>query len=202
VSALVCHIESDSGLWAINQAADPAAARLKARQPVTLPLSDPDMDEVLEEGCYHLSRLGLTADQLAARFEVTPSKVRSLIASYEAKLKSGEVAAGDFDRVFWEDVKREAEGDVKLTFLSDKGFHHAWKSELNKLDGPSLMTIFESSKDFLSADPNQKFLEYPPPKGYDPLAMDRELKKAVEVIGELLAEKWKSEKGSGPVVKP
>jgi hypothetical protein len=153
-------------------------------------------DEVLEEGCYHLSRLGLTTDQLAAHFEISPSRAESLIKSYEAKLKTGRVTAGEIDQVFWEDVKKEAEGDVKLTFLSDKGFHHAWKSELQKLDGPALMSIYEASKDFLNADPNQKFLDYPPPKGYDPLAMDRELKKAVGVIGELLSEKWKEE-GSG-----
>ena len=152
--------------------------------------------EVLEEGCYHLSRLGLTSDQLAAHFELSPSKVESLVASYEAKLKSGKVAPGDFDRVFWEDVKKEAEGDVKLTFLSDKGFHHAWKSELRSLDGPALMAIFETSKDFLNADPNQKFLDYPPPRGYDPLALEREVRKAVGAVGELLAEKWKQEKGS------
>ncbi len=151
-------------------------------------------EEVMEEGCYHLSLLGLTRDQLAVHFETTPERVGSLIASYEAKLKSGKVTPGDFDRAFWDDVKKEAEGDVKLTFLSDKGFHHAWKSELKKLNGAALMSIYESSKDFVNADPNQKFLDYPPPKGYDPLAMDRELKKAVTVIGGLLAEKWDEEK--------
>jgi len=153
-------------------------------------------EEIMEEGCYHLSRLGLSNKQLAAHFETTPTKVAAMIRAYESKIKKGDVTPGEFDRVFWEDVKKEAEGDVKLTFLSDKGFHHGWKSELEKLDGSVLMSIYESSKDFLGADPNQKFLDYPPPKGYDPLAMDRELKKAVGVIGELLAEKWKSERGS------
>ena len=148
-------------------------------------------EDILEEGCYHLSRMGLTTEELARRFEIPESRVVALIGSYESKLSSGKVTPGDFDRAFWEDVKKEAEGDVKLTFLSEKGFHHAWKSELKKLDGPALMSIYESSKDFLSADPNQRFLDYPPPKGYDPLAMDRELRKAVEIIGVLLAEKWK-----------
>lgn len=153
-------------------------------------------EEILEEGCYYLSKIGLGRAKLAEHFGVTPKRVGELVASYEAKLKSGGVSPGDFDRVFWEDVKKEAEGDVKLTFLSEKGFHHAWKSELSRLDGAALMSIYEASKDFLGADPNQKFLDFPPPKGYDPLAMDRELRKAVEVVGELLAEKWKSE-GSG-----
>jgi predicted transcriptional regulator len=161
-------------------------------------------DEVLEEGCYHLSKMGLSTEQIAEHFEITPAKVSALIGSYESKLKSGEVTPGEIDRVFWEDVKKEAEGDVKLTFLSQKGFHHAWKSELKRLDGPALMSIYESSKDFLSADPNQKFLDFPPPKGYDPLAMDREMRKAVGVIGELLADKWNAEQGSGKkkAVKP
>ncbi len=148
----------------------------------------------MEEGCYHLSRLGLSVDQIAAHFEISSSEASNHIRAYESKLRSGKAAPGDFDRTFWENVKKEAEGDVKLTFLSQKGFHHAWKSELQRLDGPALMSIYESSKDFLSADPNQKFLDYPPPKGYDPLAMDRELRKAVGIIGELLAEKWASEK--------
>ena len=154
-----------------------------------MPKLDPEVDdEILEEACYHLSRLGLSTDQLAAHFEIAPSQAGSMIRSYEAKLKSGKVTPGDFDGAFWESVKREAEGDVKLTFLSDKGFHQGWRSELAKLDGPTLMAVYESSKDFLNADPNRKFLDYPPPKGYDPLAMDRELKRAVEVIGVLLAD--------------
>ncbi|HEV2138747.1 MAG TPA: hypothetical protein VGR53_07880 [Nitrososphaerales archaeon] len=159
--------------------------------------TDDASDEILEEGCYYLSDLGLTMEQISVHFEISLERATSLAKSYESKLKSGKAMKGDFDRVFWEDVKKEAEGDMKLTFLSDKGFHHAWKSELGRLDGPALMSIYEASKDFLSADPNQKFLDYPPPKGYDPLAMDREIRKAVGVIGELLAEKWKSDGGSG-----
>jgi hypothetical protein len=154
-------------------------------------------EEVLEEGCYHLSRSGLTPAQIAVHFEISADEVQRLLKDYESKLKAGSVTPGEFDRAFWDDVRKEAEGDVKLTFLSEKGFHHAWRSELRKLNGPELMSIYESSKDFLSADPNQKFLDYPPPKGFDPLAMDRELKKAVGVIRELLAEKWETEGGSG-----
>jgi len=160
-------------------------------------VNDDPSEEVIEEGCYYLSLLGMSKDELASHFEILPSRAESFISSYKKKLASGEVSAGDFDRTFWEDVKKEAEGDVKLTFLSEKGFHHAWKSELQSLDGPALMNIYESSKDFLNADPNRRFLEYPPPKGYDPLAMDREINKAVGVIGELLADKWKKEERTG-----
>jgi hypothetical protein len=146
--------------------------------------------EVLEEGSYHLSRLGLTTEAIAKHFETTPANISRLIESYSAKLASGQVSSDDFDRVFWEDVKKEAEGDVKLTFVSEKGFHHSWKSELSRLDGSTLMAIFESSKDFLSTDPNQRFLDVPPPQGFDPLALEREVRRAVAVISELIEEKW------------
>lgn len=151
-------------------------------------------DEVLEEGCYYLSKLGLSPAEIARHFEVEEHEARSFASSYASKLKSGSVAADAFDLTFWQDVKKEAEGDVKLTFVSDKGFHHSWKSELRKLDGPALMSIYESSRDFLSTDVNQRFLDYSPPKGYDPLAMEREVRKAVEVISSILEEKWKEEK--------
>jgi len=155
----------------------------------------PEIDEsVLEEGSYYLSQLGLTYSQIATQFETTPARVREFVSSYKRQLKSGKVVADEFDRAFWEGVKKEAEGDVKVTFVSEKGFHHAWKSELIKLDGPALMSMLEASKDFLSSDPNQKFLDYPAPKGYDPLALDREVRKAVGVIGEILDEVWRQHK--------
>jgi len=151
-------------------------------------------EEVLEEGCYHLSRLGLGPEEIARHFGITEAKARSFAVSYAERLKAGKVSSDPFDLIFWEDVKKEAEGDEKLTFVSDKGFHHSWKSEVSKLEPGALMNIYESSRDFLSADPNQRFLDYPPPKGFDPLAAEREVKKSVEVIRSLLDEIWKKEK--------
>ena len=153
-------------------------------------------DEVLGEGCYYLSQLGLTSAQIASHFETDEESVLRMVGAYAEDLKSGRVVPGDFDREFWERVKKEAEGDIKLTFMSEKGFHHSWKSELERLDGETLMSIYESSKDFLSTDANQKFLDFPVPRGYDPLAVDREVRKAVEVIESLLNQKWEEEKRS------
>ncbi len=158
----------------------------------------PEVDEeILEEGCYYLSDLGLSHAEIAAHFDTTKSKVARLVKSYSAKLKSGKTVAGDFDRTFWADVKKEAEGDVKVTFVSEKGFHHAWKSELERLNGEALMSIFEASKDFLGADPNLRFLDFPPPKGYDPLALEREVRRAVAIVSSLLEQKWKDGETSG-----
>jgi hypothetical protein len=155
-------------------------------------MSGSEIDEgVLEEGCYYLSELGMPTEEIASHFELEPSRVRGFVSSYASRVKSGEVAVDAFDRAFWEGVVKEAEGDVKLTFISEKGFHHAWKSELKKLDGRALMSIFEASKDFLNSDPNQRFLDYAAPKGYDPLALEREVRKALEVVGKLLEEKFK-----------
>jgi hypothetical protein len=150
--------------------------------------------EILEEGCYYLSRLGLSDEKIARHFETAPQQVAELVRSYSSKLKSGKVTTGDLDRTFWEGVKREAEGDLKLTVVSDKGFHHVWRSELQKLDGHTLMAVFESSRDFLDSDPNQKFLDYPAPKGYDPLALDREVSQSVGVVTEILEGKWRESK--------
>ena len=155
------------------------------------PVAGDVSDEILEEACYYLLELGLTPEQVATHLETSPPRVSRLAKSYAARVRSKKVVPGEFDREFWERVKKEAEGDEKLTFMSEKGFHHAWTSELRKLDGPALMSIFEASKDFLGSDPNQRFLDVPPPKGYDPLALEREVRKAVEVIGRLLDEKWR-----------
>jgi len=151
-------------------------------------------EDVLEEGCYYLSELGLPSAEIARHFQVGEDEARRLAASYASKLKAGKVSADPFDRQFWEDVKKEAEGDVKLTFVSDRGFHHSWRSEVSRLDTRALMNIYESSKDFLNADPNQRFLDFPPPTGFDPLATEREVRKAVEVVRSLLEGRWAKEK--------
>ena len=54
--------------------------------------------------------------------------------------------------------------------------------------------FLQSCKAFLNLDPTARFLEYNTPKNYDPLAMQREISKAVVVLGGLLDEKWKEEK--------
>jgi len=159
------------------------------------PSDKDEIDEsVLEEGAYYLSQLDLDVEAIAERFEIPPARVLRDRTRYEEKLKRGDVVEVATDLAFWRSVKEEAEGNVKVTFVTDKGFHHAWRSDLEKLDGPSLLAIFESCKRFLNLDPNSRFLEYSPPKNYDPLAMQREISKAVTVINSILEKKWKGEK--------
>ena len=153
-------------------------------------------EEVLEEGCYYLSKLGLSLKEVAEKLEIPRAKVVAHRNSYSRKLKQGKVKGDDFDVTFWKEVKEEAEGNTKVTFVSEKGFHHSWKSDLQKLDGPSLMAIYESSKEFLDTDPNQRFLDYAAPKGYDPLALQREVRRTVGIINSILEERWNSESSS------
>ena len=162
-------------------------------------LSDDAMDEdTLDEGCFYLSKLGLSSVQIAKRFELSSKEVAERRSRFRSRLKTGDVVESESDKKFWSDVMKEAEGNVKVTFVTEKGFHHAWRSDLEKLDAQTLFSIFESCKHFLNLDPNARFLEYSPPKNYDPLAMQREIRKAVIVIGALLDDAWKGQTNRKP----
>ncbi len=150
-------------------------------------------DDTLDEGCYYLSSLGLSAKEVGRRFEIPSDEALRRKKRYRSKLKSGEVVEDPVSLEFWRSIREEAEGNVKVTFVSGKGFHHAWRSDLKKFDGETLLAIYESCKGFLNTDPNARFLQYDAPKNYDPLAMQREISKAVVVVGSLLEEKWKEE---------
>jgi hypothetical protein len=153
-------------------------------------------DDVLEEGSYYLSKLDLDIGAIARRFEMSPTQVLRHKTRFEEKLKKGDAIETSSDLQFWSNVKQEAEGNVKVTFVSEKGFHHSWRSDLEKLDGPALFEIFESCKHFLNLDPNSRFLEYSPPKNYDPLAMQREVSRAVVVISSILESRSKTERST------
>lgn len=142
--------------------------------------------DVLDEGSYYLSKLDLDPAAIAQRFEIPKGDVLRHKTRYERKLKRGDALETAGDLAFWMSVKQEAEGNIKVTFLSEKGFHHAWRTDLEKLDTATLFEIFESCKRFLNLDPNARFLEYSPPKNYDPLAMQREVSKAVTVVSAIL----------------
>ncbi len=178
--------------------ADGAKAKKQTDEDAVARMDEID-DSVLDEGSYYLAKLDLDVDEIAERFEIPPAQVLKHKTRFEGKLKRGDLIEVDTDLSFWRNVKEEAEGNVKVTFVSDKGFHHSWRSDLEKLDGASLLAIFESCKRFLNLDPNARFLEYSPPKNYDPLAMQREISKAVTVINSILESKWKREgKGKTP----
>lgn len=152
-------------------------------------------DDVLDEGCYYLHKLGMTPKMVSERFEITVGEANLRRKRFAKALESGETVDDEASLEFWKSVREEAEGNVRVTFVSGRGFHHSWRSDMRKLDGPTLLAIYESCKDFMNLDPNARFLQYDAPKNYDPLAMQREIAKAVVVVGNLLEEKWKEEGG-------
>ncbi len=167
------------------------------------PPEGPDeVDDALDEGCYYLSILGLKPEEVGERFEISGQEVLRRKTRFETRVRSGELAEESVSLEFWKSVREEAEGNVKVTFVSGRGFHHAWRSDLKKFDGPTLLAIYESCKEFLNLDPNARFLQYDAPKNYDPLAMQREISKAVVVVGNLLEERWKQEGAEGSRTEP
>jgi hypothetical protein len=160
-------------------------------------VQDEVADDTLDEGCYYLSKLGLSPAQVAERFEIPAAEAQKRKKRFEARLKSGELVEEPVSMDFWKSVREEAEGNVKVTFVSGKGFHHAWRSDLKKFDGQTLLAIYESCKDFMNLDPSARFLQYDAPKNYDPLAMQREVMKAITVVENILLERGKRKKGGG-----
>ncbi len=150
-------------------------------------------EEVLEEASYHLRKLGLSFHDIGQRFEISDERAEELYGNFQRKLSVGVAKDDPLARNYWQSVSREAVGDVKVTFVSKDGFHHGWKSDLDKMDSQTLMMIFERSKEFLETDPDKYFLNVAPPLGYDPLAFSRQVKTAVELIEEILTNRSASQ---------
>ena len=60
------------------------------------------------------------------------------------------------------------------------------------MESPALMAIFETSKKFLDFDMYRRYLDSKPPVGYDPMAMQRQIKRAVDLIEQVLKQRWEN----------
>ena len=58
------------------------------------------------------------------------------------------------------------------------------------MDGTALMEIFETSKKFLDFDMYKPYLDSKVPVGYDPMALQGQVKRAVDIIQAILQKKW------------
>jgi len=162
-----------------------------AREPL-----DQDASVYLQEACYYLRKKGLSFQQLSNILETPEDQVEKLFNEYTSKIADGLAEENDVDRNLWEDVYNDSIGNEKITFARDNGFYHCRKSDLEKMDSPALMAIFETSKKFLDFDMYRRYLDTKPPVGYDPMAMQRQIKRAVELIQEILKNRWKEEQAS------
>lgn len=157
---------------------------------------DEDAYVYFEEACYYLVKKGLTIEQVAKNLEVSEAEASRLYRRFEARIASGKVAENEVDKSLWEDVYNDSIGNEKITFARDDGFYHCRRSDLDNMDSPALMAIFESSKKFLDFDMYRRYLDSKPPVGYDPMAMQRQIKRAVELIEQVLKNRWEAEKST------
>ena len=161
--------------------------------------SDDEHKIYLEEAAYYLHKRGLNFDELSKRFELSPDQVRQLYESYLNKIKDGTVREDEVDSRLWTDIHDDAIGNEKITFVRDDGFYHCKRSDLESMDNTALMSIFESSKKFLDFDIYKRYLGSKPPVGYDPMALQRQVGRAIIMIENILKQRYDKEQ---PARKP
>ncbi len=150
-------------------------------------------DHYLEEACYYLHKKGLTFQELSKALEIPEEEAVRLHQEYSKKIEKGIAQENEVDKNLWEDIYHDSQGDEKVTFVRDNGFYHCRKSDLERMDGTALMAIFETSKKFLDFDMYKPYLNSKPPVGYDPMALQRQVKRAVELVQEILQKRWVQE---------
>jgi hypothetical protein len=161
---------------------------------MTLEKEATETSDYLGEACYYLLKKGLTIEQVSKALEISQEEVTRLRKRFESRIASGETMENEVDKNLWEDVYNDSVGNEKITFVKENGFYHCRRSDLDKMDSTALMAIFESSKQFLDFDMYKPYLGSKPPAGYDPMAMQRQIKKAVDIIEVLLKQRWEGEK--------
>ncbi len=154
-----------------------------------------DEIDYLQEASYYLRKKGLSLRDVSKALEISEEKALRFYDEYSEKVSKGLAKENEVDRNLWEDIYRDSLGDEKITFARDQGFYHCRKSDLEGMDSTALMAIFETSKKFLDFDLYKPYLNSKPPVGYDPMALQRQVKRAVELIQTILDKRWAQEAG-------
>jgi len=152
--------------------------------------SGADSEQYLAEACYYLRKKGLTLQEISKALDIPEEQAAMFHREYSKKIEDGVVSENEVDRNLWEDIYHDSHGDEKVTFVRDNGFYHCRKSDLEAMDGPALMSIYETSKKFLDFDMYKRYLDSKTPVGYDPMALQRQVKRAIELIQEIMRRKW------------
>jgi hypothetical protein len=158
-------------------------------------VSDIDTEALpyLEEACYYLRKKGLSFQEVSKALDIPEPQANRLFEAFQSKIAKGLAGESEVDRNLWEDVYNDSVGNEKITFARENGFYHCRRSDLDTMDNEALMNIFETSKKFLDFDMYRRYLDTKPPVGYDPMAMQRQIKRAVELIQEILQQRWRKE---------
>ena len=152
-----------------------------------------DVLPYLQEACFYLHKKGLSFHELSKALGIPEEEAERFQKDYEDKVSKGLVQETDLDKNLWEDIYLDTMGDEKVTFARDDGFYHCRKSDLEKMESPALMAIFETSKKFLYFDTYKRYLGSRPAVGYDPMALQRQVKRAVDLIQSILDKRWREE---------
>jgi hypothetical protein len=154
---------------------------------------DPDMILYLQEACYYLRKKGLSFPELSKTLEISEAQATQLFEEYASRIAAGTASENEVDRNLWEDIHNDSFGNEKITFARDDGFYHCRRSDLELMESSALMSIFESSRKFLDFDMYKRYLDTKPPVGYDPMALQRQVKRAIELIQEIMKQRWEKE---------
>jgi hypothetical protein len=154
---------------------------------------EPDMIPYLQEACYYLRKKGLSFPELSKALEISEAQANGLFEEYVSKIAAGEASENEVDKNLWEDIHNDSFGNEKITFARENGFYHCRRSDLELMESSALMSIFETSKKFLDFDMYKPYLGTKPPVGYDPMALQRQVKRAIELIQEILKQRWEKE---------
>ncbi len=152
-----------------------------------------DVLPYLEEACFYLHKKGLSFHELSRALGISEEDAERLQKDYANKLSKGLAQENDLDKNLWEDIYLDTMGDEKVTFARDDGFYHCRKSDLEKMESPALMAIFETSKKFLDFDMYKRYLDSKPAVGYDPMTLQRQVKRALDLIQSILDTRWREE---------
>ena len=156
--------------------------------------ADADVRQYLQEACYYLHRKGLAYQEVSKALEIPEKEAERLFLEYKSKIAEGLAQENEVDKALWEDVYNDSVGNEKVTFVQNNGFYHCRRSDLEEMDSQALMSAFETSRKFLDFDMYKRYLGTKPPVGYDPMALQRQVKRAIEIIEDILNRRWEKEK--------
>ena len=154
---------------------------------------DTDVLQYLQEACYYLHKKGLTYQEVSEALEIPAQEAMRLFQEYEFKIAQGLARENEVDKALWEDVFNDSIGNEKVTFVRRDEFYHCRRSDLAKMDSQALMAAFETSRKFLDFDMYKPYLGTKPPVGYDPMALQRQVKRAMDIIEKILKQRWEKE---------
>ncbi len=143
--------------------------------------------EYLEEACFYLNEIRRPVGDIAAELHLTEDQVNYAIREYKEKINRGAATYDPDAKEFWGKLQQESSGDERITLVDEKGrYYHGWKSELEKMTTVQLVELLVVNKKYSDAHPLSEFSKTQPAIGYDPIIPLRNIRRAVNLIDQIL----------------